>query len=89
MAAARAARRSGDIATILGGPALYLAGLALFKRLSAANLPLSHLAGLGLLACLAVVGGWLSPLLLAALAAATLVLVAAWEHVSLKGTRQA
>ncbi|MGG5817350.1 low temperature requirement protein A [Falsiroseomonas sp. HW251] len=79
----------GDVATLLGAPALYLAGLAAFKRLSAANLPLSHLAGLGLLACLAVVGGWLSPLLLAALAAATLVLVAAWEHVSLKGTRQA
>src|SRR4029079_9685902 len=38
---------------ILGGPALYLAGNALFKRLSAPNVPLSHLVGLGFLAILA------------------------------------
>src|SRR5262249_37743006 len=33
----------GAIAAIIGGPALYLAGNALFKRLSAPYLPLSHL----------------------------------------------
>ena len=39
-------------AVLIGGPALYLLGNALFKRLSAPNLPLSHLVGLGLLALL-------------------------------------
>ena len=80
---------AGDIATILGGPALYLAGLALFKRLSAANLPLSHLVGIGLLAVLALLGPSMSPLLLAALAAATLAVVAAWEHISIGGSKRA
>ena len=36
-------------ATLLGGPALYLAGNILFKRASAQYYPLSHLVGLGLL----------------------------------------
>ena len=42
----------GDRWVILGGPALYLLGNALFKRLTAPNFPLSHLVGLGLLALL-------------------------------------
>ena len=46
----------GAVATIVGGPALYLAGNALFKRLSAPYLPLSHLVGLGLLALLVPAG---------------------------------
>ena len=37
---------------LLGGPALYLVGNMLFKRLSAPNLPLSHWSGLALLALL-------------------------------------
>src|SRR5207344_3352310 len=37
---------------MLGGPALYLLGTALFKRLTAPHLPLSHLVGLGLLVLL-------------------------------------
>ena len=47
---------AGAVATIVGGPALYLAGNALFKRLSAPYLPLSHLVGLGLLALLVPAG---------------------------------
>ena len=43
---------TGTAAVLIGGPALYLLGNALFKRLSAPNLPLSHLVGLGLLALL-------------------------------------
>jgi low temperature requirement protein LtrA len=74
-----------DAVAILGGPALYLAGLALFKRMSAGRLPLSHLLGLALLAVLGVAVPLLSPLGLAALAAACLVLVAVWEHLSLSG----
>ena len=57
---------AGAVATIVGGPALYLAGNALFKRLSAPYLPLSHLVGLGLLALLVPAGLYVSPLALAA-----------------------
>ena len=38
-------------AVLIGGPALYLLGNPLFKRLSAPNLPLSHLVGLGCSRC--------------------------------------
>ena len=70
---------------VIGGPALYLLGLALFKRLSLGWLPLSHLFGLACLAALAATAPLLPALALAGLANATLVLVAVWEHVSLKG----
>ena len=76
-----------EIAALVGGPALYLAGLAAFKRLSLGNLPLSHLVGLALLAVLGTLGGGMSVLALAAAVVAVLVLVAAWEHVSLRGWR--
>jgi len=39
-------------AVLIGGPALYLAGNLLFKRVSARHFALSHLVGLGLLALL-------------------------------------
>lgn len=76
-------------AALLGGPVLFLLGLALFKRLNLGHLPLSHLVGLGLLAVLALVGREVSVLALGTAAAATLVLVAAWEHVSLGRVREA
>ena len=41
----------GAAMTLLGGPALYIAGNMFFKRASAKYYPLSHLVGLGLLAC--------------------------------------
>ncbi|MEN0075843.1 MAG: low temperature requirement protein A [Paracraurococcus sp.] len=70
---------------IIGGPALYLLGLALFKRISLGQLPLSHLVGLALLAVLATLAHEMPVLALAGLANAALILVAAWEHVSLRG----
>jgi low temperature requirement protein LtrA len=73
------------ILCILGGAALYLLGLALFKRISLGHMPLSHWAGLALLLALAVGAADLPVLALAGLSNATLILVAAWEHVSLKG----
>jgi low temperature requirement protein LtrA len=76
-----------QIAALVGGPALYLAGLAAFKRLSLGRVPLSHMVGLVLLGALAVLGGGLPVLAVALGVAATLVLVAAWEHVSLRGWR--
>jgi low temperature requirement protein LtrA len=72
-------------AAIIGGPLLYLIGNALFKRLSAPNLPLSHLVGIGLLALLAPAALIATPLALSAGATAILIVVAAWEWLSLRG----
>ena len=70
-------------AALLGGPALYLGGNALFKRLSLGHLPLSHLVGLALLAILSVVASALPPVAVAAGATLALVVVATWERASL------
>jgi low temperature requirement protein LtrA len=70
-------------AVILGGPALYLAGNALFKRISAPYVPLSHLVGLALLAVLVPFAMSMTTLALAAAAAAVLVMVVLWEWRSL------
>jgi low temperature requirement protein LtrA len=70
---------------MLAGPTLYLLGVALFKRLSAPNVPLSHLVGLGLLIVLAAVAGFASPLELATATTAILIVVALWETASFKG----
>lgn len=68
---------------VIGGPALYLAGNTLFKRLSAPNLPLSHLVGLGLLALTALVTQAVTPLTLSAMTTVILLIVAFWEWGSL------
>jgi low temperature requirement protein LtrA len=74
-----------EVAAILGGPALYLVGNALFKRITLGHLPLSHELGLAALAVVALLAASLPPLAIAAAAAATLIFVAVWEHVSLGG----
>jgi low temperature requirement protein LtrA len=76
----------GTAAVLIGGPALYLLGNLLFKRLSAPNLPLSHLVGLGLLALLIPAVPVTTPLLLSSAATAVLIVVAAWESISLRGS---
>jgi low temperature requirement protein LtrA len=53
---------ANSAAAIIAGPALYLLGNALFKRLSAPYTPLSHLVGLGLLAALVPVATVITPL---------------------------
>jgi low temperature requirement protein LtrA len=70
-------------AAILGGPALYLIGNALFKRTSSRYVPLSHLVGLGLLALLVPVCGFVTPLVLSAGTTTVLIVVATWEWMSL------
>jgi low temperature requirement protein LtrA len=75
------------IAALLGGPALYLFGNLIFKRQSAEYYPLSHMVGLGLLAALLPFAGHFTPLLLSLSATGCLVLVAAWELISLRETR--
>ena len=81
------------IAAIIGGPALYLAGVGAFKWVSNERPlpPLSHLVGLGLLAllCLPAFAHLLSALAIAAATSATLVLVAAREQFSLRSPRGA
>ena len=72
-------------ATLLGAPVLYLLGNLVFKRLTADRPALSHLAGLGLLALLIPLAPALHPLALSALTTLVLVVVAAWETVSLRG----
>jgi low temperature requirement protein LtrA len=72
------------VAVILGGPALYLAGNALFKRMSAPHLPLSHLIGLAALALLAPFAPAMASINLAAAATAVLIGVAIWEWRSLR-----
>jgi low temperature requirement protein LtrA len=72
----------------LGGPALYLLGNLLFKRATTARRTgLSHMVGLALLAALAPLALVTQPLTFSAATTAVLVLVAAWETLSLHPRR--
>jgi low temperature requirement protein LtrA len=77
------------LVAIIGGPALYLIGNALFKRLSAPYTPLSHLVGLGLLALLIPGGMIATPLALSVGTTTVLIIVAGWEWASLQRPDQA
>jgi low temperature requirement protein LtrA len=71
-------------AVLLGGPALFVLGNSLFKKLSAPYLPLSHTIGLGLLALLLPAAPVATPLMLSAGATAVLIVIAMWEWLSLR-----
>ena len=71
-------------AVIIAGPALYLTGNALFKRLSAPYVPLSHLVGLGLLAVLIPAAAIVTPLILSSGTTVVMIAVAVWEWLSLR-----
>ena len=77
----------GIVTVIVGGPAMFLLGTAIFKRLTGPNFPLSHIGGLVLFAALAWLAVWSdlqpTPLFLGAAAALVLVIVAVWERISL------
>jgi low temperature requirement protein LtrA len=70
-------------ALILGGPALFLIGNSLFKRMSARWFPLSHLVALAALAALAVFAASLDAMTLGLAACAILLITATWETISL------
>lgn len=72
---------------LVAGPSFYLVGNALFKRLSAPNLPLSHLGGLALLTLLIPAAPWLTPLLLSSATTLVLIVVATWEFISLRDSQ--
>lgn len=65
--------------TVVGGPALYLLGLAVFRWVVARDRLTSHLVGLGMLLAAALAAPLVSPLGLGALATGVLVIVAVWE----------
>lgn len=69
---------------LIGGPVIYLVGVVLFKRTVRGHLQLSHLAGIGLLLALIPFGAMLPLLWLSAATTAILMLVAAWEAISLR-----
>ncbi|WP_109123665.1 low temperature requirement protein A [Dyella sp. C11] len=80
---------TAEIAVLLGGPALYLLGNTLFKQtVNHTNLPFSHLAGLLLLALLIWPARSMSVMSLATATTVVLVLVAAWETLSLRSVRR-
>jgi low temperature requirement protein LtrA len=73
----------GDVAVLIGGNAVFLAGNGWFKRLSAQWFPLSHIVGIGLCAALAVAGLFVPLWASCVLGSLSLALVAGWEHLSL------
>ncbi len=84
-----AVAETAQVAVLLGGPALYLLGNAWFKQtVNQTNLPLSHLAGLGLLAALLWPARSMTIMTLATATTAILVVVAVWESFSLRSVRR-
>jgi low temperature requirement protein LtrA len=75
---------SRTVLSAIGGPLLFLIGTILFKHSIRGWLQPSHGAGIVALCLLAWFAGGLSPLLLSSLTTALMVIVAAWESISLK-----
>src|ERR1700675_3990164 len=76
-----------DLKTVLsaiGGPLLFLLGTILFKHTIRGFLQLSHGVGIVALGGLAWFAGELSPLMLSLLTTVIMIIVAAWESISLK-----
>jgi len=76
-----------DLKTVLsavGGPVLFLVGTILFKHAIRGFLQLSHGVGIIAFAVLAFLASDLSPVMLSALTTAILVIVGAWESLSLR-----
>jgi low temperature requirement protein LtrA len=76
-----------DVRTVvsaIGGPVLFLVGTILFKHSIRGFLQLSHGVGIVMLAALAWFAGGLSPLWLSTLTTAIMIIVAAWESLSLR-----
>ncbi|HEV7410197.1 MAG TPA: low temperature requirement protein A [Bradyrhizobium sp.] len=72
------------VVSAIGGPLLFLIGTVLFKLAIRGWLQLSHGAGIVMLAILAWFAGNLSPLTLSLLTTAIMIVVAAWESISLR-----
>jgi low temperature requirement protein LtrA len=74
------------VLSAIGGPLLFLIGTILFKHTIRGFLQLSHGVGIIALGVLAWFAGDLSPLLLSILTTAIMIVVAAWESISLRSS---
>ena len=74
------------VLSAIGGPLLFLFGTILFKHAIRGWLQLSHGVGIVALGILAWFAGGLSPLTLSILTTAIMIVVAAWESVSLRSS---
>jgi low temperature requirement protein LtrA len=72
------------VLSAIGGPLLFLVGTILFKHTIRGWLQLSHGAGIVALGVLAWFASGLSPLMLSILTTGVMIIVAAWESISLK-----
>ena len=72
------------VVSAIGGPLLFLLGTILFKHTIRGWLQLSHGVGIVALGILAWFASALSPLMLSLLTSAIMIIVAAWESISLK-----
>jgi low temperature requirement protein LtrA len=72
------------VVSAIGGPLLFLLGTILFKHTIRGWLQLSHGVGIIGLAILAWFAGELSPLMLSILTTVIMIIVAAWETISLR-----
>jgi low temperature requirement protein LtrA len=80
-----------DARTVLstvGGPLLFLVGTILFKHAIRGFLQLSHGVGIVMLLALGWFGGELSPLWLSIATTLVLIVVAAWESISLRSSNE-
>ena len=68
----------------IGGPLLFLLGTILFKHSIRGWLQPSHGVGIAALGILGFFAGGFSPLMLSILTTAIMIVVAAWESISLK-----
>jgi low temperature requirement protein LtrA len=71
------------VLSAIGGPLLFLIGTILFKHTIRGWLQLSHGAGIVALCILAWFAGGMSPLMLSIMTTAIMIIVAAWESISL------
>ena len=71
------------VLSMIGGPLLFLIGTILFKRSIRGIFQLSHMAGIALLIVLIPFAHNLSPLMLSSATTAIMLIVAAWEAISL------
>jgi low temperature requirement protein LtrA len=76
----------GTVLSAIGGPLLFLVGTILFKHTIRGFLQLSHGAGIVALIVLAWFASELSPLVLSVLTTLIMLVVAAWEAISLKSS---
>ena len=76
-------------AALIGGPALYLLGNGIYKMVVYARFPLSHMAGLVLLAALAPVSYVTDNLMVGGLTTIIMIIVAVWESVARRGASRA